>query len=54
MQNKPYVPRKPYQTPQLERYPEWTHSTGVALSIGGNTLTEPLEITIPDLQLERQ
>jgi hypothetical protein len=50
----PPVPRDPYQKPHLEPLPDWKCNTGVGLTIGGNSLTEPLEITIPDLKLERQ
>ena len=48
------TPRDPYQKPQLEQLVDWKQTTGVGLSIGGNSLTEPLEITIPDLKLEGQ
>jgi hypothetical protein len=48
------APRDPHQKPPLERWFDWKQTTGIGLTIGGNTLTETLEITIPDLKLEGQ
>ncbi len=49
-----HVPRDPYQKPHLEQLFDWKYNTGVSLSIGTNSLIEPLEITTPDLKLEGQ
>jgi hypothetical protein len=46
--------RNPYQKPPLEQLFDWKQTTGIGLTIGGNTLTETLEITISDLKLEGQ
>ena len=48
------VRRDLYQKPHLEQLFDWKYTIGVGLTIGGNSLTEPLEITIPDLKLEGQ
>lgn len=48
------LPHDPCQKPYLEPLFDWKYSTSVGLTIGGNFLTEPLQITIPDLKLEGQ
>lgn len=38
------TPRIPYQTPKLEQHQQYTQVIGVILSIGGNSIPNPLEL----------
>ena len=52
MKNTCRTSRIVYQTPKLEQHQQWTQVIGVNISIGGNSIPNPLELE--NVGLERQ
>jgi hypothetical protein len=46
-----HTPRIPYQTPNLEQHPAWTHSTGVSLPIGTG-ISNPFDVNFEITELK--
>ena len=51
MENTCHTARIVYQTPKLEQHQPWMQIIGVNLSIGGNSIPNPLGLENLDLEL---